>query len=45
MIDEYNSIYDDKDDEPITLKQKDIQNLLIESGIPEKLPLKLKNLM
>ncbi len=36
MIDEYNSIYDDKDDEPITLKQKDIQNLLIESGVPEE---------
>ncbi|AKC61447.1 MULTISPECIES: DUF4317 domain-containing protein [Clostridium] len=36
MIDEYNSIYDDKDDEPITLKQKDIQNLLLESGVPEE---------
>ncbi len=42
MIDEYNSIYDDKDDEPITLKQKDIQNLLIESGIPEKATAKIE---
>lgn len=42
MIDEYNSIYDDKDDEPITLKQKDIQNLLIESGIPEEATYKIE---
>ncbi|WP_251860108.1 DUF4317 domain-containing protein [Clostridium sp. Marseille-Q2269] len=42
MIDEYNSIYDDTDDEPITLKQKDIQNLLIESGIPEEATYKIE---
>ncbi|EJP6472569.1 DUF4317 domain-containing protein [Clostridium botulinum] len=36
MIDEYKEIYDDKDDDPVTLTQKDIQNLLIESGIPEE---------
>lgn len=42
MIDEYNSIYDDKDDEPITLKQKDIQNLLIESGVPEEATYKIE---
>ncbi|MBU3107899.1 DUF4317 domain-containing protein [Clostridium gasigenes] len=36
MIDEYNAIYDDTDGEPITLTQKDIQNLLIESGVPEE---------
>lgn len=42
MIDEYNSIYDDKDDEPITLKQKDIQNLLIESGVPKEATYKIE---
>lgn len=42
MIDEYNSIYDDKDDEPITLKQKDIQNLLLESGVPEEATYKIE---
>ncbi len=42
MIDEYNSIYDDTDDEPITLKQKDIQNLLIESGVPEEATTKIE---
>lgn len=36
MIDEYNEIYDDTDGEPITLTQKAIQNLLIESGVPEE---------
>ncbi|MGO5064803.1 DUF4317 domain-containing protein [Clostridium sporogenes] len=36
MIDEYKEIYDDKDDDPVTLTQKDIQNLLIESGVPEE---------
>ncbi|MBB6713233.1 DUF4317 domain-containing protein [Clostridium gasigenes] len=36
MIDEYNAIYDDTDGEPITLTQRDIQNLLIESGVPEE---------
>ncbi len=42
MIDEYNAIYDDTDDEPITLTQKDIQNLLIESGIPEEATYKIE---
>lgn len=36
MIEEYNEIYDDTDAEPITLTKKDIQNLLIESGVPEE---------
>ena len=42
MIDEYNAIYDDTDDEPITLTQKDIQNLLIESGVPEEATTKIE---
>lgn len=37
MIDEYNSIYDDTDCEPITLSKNHIQNLLIESGVPEEI--------
>ena len=37
MIDEYNSIHDDKDSEPITLTKDNIQNILIESGIPEEI--------
>ena len=37
MLDEHNSIYDDTDAEPKTLTQKDIQNLLIDSGVPEEL--------
>ena len=37
MIEEYNSIYDDKDSEPISLTKKDIQTLLIESGVPEEI--------
>lgn len=35
MVDEYNSIYEDIDCEPITLTKKDIQNLLLDSGVPE----------
>ena len=42
MIDEYNSIYDDTDCEPITLTKKDIQNLLIESGVPEEITTKIE---
>jgi len=37
MIAEYNSIYDDTDCEPIILKKTDIQNLLIESGVPDEI--------
>ena len=36
MIEEYNSMYDDTDSEPITITNKDIQNLLIENGVPEE---------
>ncbi|ARC86513.1 hypothetical protein U732_3293 [Clostridium argentinense CDC 2741] len=42
MIDEHNSIYDDTDAEPITLTQKEIQNLLIESGVPEEATTKIE---
>ena len=42
MIDEHNEIYDDTDGEPITLTQKDIQNLLIESGVPEESTIKIE---
>lgn len=42
MIDEYNAMYDDTDVEPITLTQKDIQNLLIESGVPEEATTKIE---
>lgn len=42
IIDEYNTIYDNPDSEPITLTNKDIQNLLIESGIPEELTFKIE---
>lgn len=42
MIDEYDAIYDDTDAEPITLTQKDIQNLLIESGVPEEATTKIE---
>ena len=37
MIDEYNEMYDDTDCEPITLTKKAIQNLLVESGVPEEI--------
>ena len=36
MIEEYNAIYDDKDAEPISLTKKEVQNLLLESGVPEE---------
>ncbi|MGG7209644.1 DUF4317 domain-containing protein [Clostridium baratii] len=42
MIEEYNEMYDDTDAEPITLKDKDIQSLLIESGVPEELTSKIE---
>lgn len=42
MIEEYNEMYDDTDKEPISLKDKDIQNLLIESGVPEELTSKIE---
>lgn len=42
MIDEYNAIHDDTDYEPISLTKKDIQNLLIESGVPEEITTKIE---
>ena len=42
MVEEYNEMYDDTDSEPISLKNKDIQNLLIESGVPEELTSKIE---
>lgn len=42
MIDEYDAIYDDTDTEPIILTQKDIQNLLLESGVSEEVTAKIE---
>lgn len=42
MIDEYNSMYEDIDPEPISLTNKDIQNLLIESDVPEEIASKIE---
>mgnify|MGYP002793970615 CR=1 FL=1 len=42
MIEEHNAIYEDTDSEPKTLTNKDIQNLLIESGVPEELTTKIE---
>lgn len=42
IIDEHNSIYEDTDCEPITLTNKVIQNLLIESGVPEEITTKIE---
>jgi len=42
MIEEYNSIYEDTDCEPIILTKKEIQNLLIESGVPEEITTKIE---
>ncbi|GAA0070971.1 DUF4317 domain-containing protein [Clostridium sardiniense] len=42
MVEEYNEMYDDTDLEPISLKNKDIQNLLIESGVPEEITTKIE---
>ena len=42
MIEEHNAIYEDADSEQKTLTNKDIQNLLIESGIPEEATTKIE---
>ncbi|MCC5909389.1 MAG: DUF4317 domain-containing protein [Clostridiaceae bacterium] len=42
MIDEYNSIHDNIDCEPIILTKKEIQNLLIESDVPEEITNKIE---
>lgn len=42
MIDEHNSMHDYKDCEPISLSKKDVQNLLIESGVSEEITNKIE---
>ena len=42
MIEEHNAIYEDTDSEPKTLTNKDIQNLLIESRVPEEVTTKIE---
>ncbi|MGL4107451.1 DUF4317 domain-containing protein [Clostridium sp. LP20] len=42
MVEEHNAIYEDTDCEPISLTKKDIQNLLIESGVPEEITTKIE---
>jgi len=43
MIEEYNALNDDSDDEPISLTKKDIQNLLIESEVPQEITTLIEN--
>jgi len=43
MIEEYNALNDDADCEPISLTKKDIQNLLIESEVPQEITTKIEN--
>jgi len=43
MIEEYNALNDDADCEPISLTKKDIQNLLIESEVPEEITTLIEN--
>ncbi len=42
MIDEYNSMYEDVDCDPITLTKKDVENHLSESGVPEEITSKIQ---
>lgn len=42
MVEEYNEMYDDTDSKPISLKDTDIQSLLIDSGIPEEISSDIK---
>jgi len=42
MIEEYNATYEDTDSEPITLTNKVVQNLLIESGVAEEITAKIQ---
>jgi anti-sigma28 factor (negative regulator of flagellin synthesis) len=36
IVEEHNALYEDPDSEPITLTNKDIQEILIETGVPEE---------
>jgi hypothetical protein len=42
MIEEHNSVYGDTDSEPIALTKNDVQELLIESGVPEEVTAKIE---
>lgn len=42
MIEEYNAIYDDPEADPIKLTNKEFQNLLMESGVPEEITYKIE---
>jgi hypothetical protein len=42
MIEEYNTLYEDTDSEPISLTKKDIQNLLTESDVPVEITAKIE---
>ncbi|ERI91389.1 hypothetical protein HMPREF1982_03348 [Clostridiales bacterium oral taxon 876 str. F0540] len=42
MIEEYNATYEDTDPEPIALTNKVMQNLLVESGVPEEVTAKIE---
>ncbi|WP_426351141.1 DUF4317 domain-containing protein [Alloiococcus sp. CFN-8] len=43
MVEEHNSTYEDVESaEPITLSEKEIQNLLLESGVPEEVTSKIE---
>lgn len=43
MVDEYNALYDDVEHDPITLSKNHIQDLLIDSGIPEETTAKIED--
>lgn len=42
MIEEFNATYGDVEPDPIALSKKDVQNLLIESGVPEEVTAKIE---
>ena len=42
IVDEYNEVYDDPDSEPITLTKETVQELLLESGVPEEVTTKIQ---
>jgi len=42
MIEEHKEIYDDTDQEPITLSKEKVKNLLIESGVSEEVTVKIE---
>jgi hypothetical protein len=42
MVEEYNATYEDVEHDPITLTKDEIQNLLIESGVPEEVTTKIE---